>query len=64
MDTFKGFLRPDGSAGVRNHVAVIPTVSWKDCSSQPMPLAQVVASFALIRLRAPRCTAWNVLFHR
>lgn len=27
MDTFKGFLRPDGSAGVRNHVAVIPTVS-------------------------------------
>jgi altronate dehydratase large subunit len=27
MDTFKGYMRPDGSAGVRNHVAVIPTVS-------------------------------------
>ena len=26
-DTFKGFVRPDGSVGVRNHVAVIPTVS-------------------------------------
>jgi altronate dehydratase large subunit len=27
MDTFAGFVRPDGSAGIRNHVAVIPTVS-------------------------------------
>ncbi len=26
-DTFKGFVRPDGSVGIRNHVAVIPTVS-------------------------------------
>jgi len=25
--TFKGFVRPDGSAGIRNHIAVIPTVS-------------------------------------
>ncbi|UCD79180.1 MAG: UxaA family hydrolase [Desulfobacterales bacterium] len=27
MDTFLGYERPDGSAGVRNHVAVLPTVS-------------------------------------
>jgi altronate dehydratase large subunit len=26
-DTFAGFVRPDGSVGIRNHVAVIPTVS-------------------------------------
>lgn len=26
-DTFKGFVRPDGSVGIRNRVAVIPTVS-------------------------------------
>ncbi len=25
--TFRGFIRPDGSAGIRNHIAVIPTVS-------------------------------------
>lgn len=27
METFLGYERPDGSVGVRNHVAVIPTVS-------------------------------------
>lgn len=27
METIKAFLRADGSAGIRNHVAVIPTVS-------------------------------------
>ncbi len=25
--TFRGFVRPDGSVGIRNHIAVIPTVS-------------------------------------
>ncbi len=27
METFLGYERPDGSVGIRNHVAVIPTVS-------------------------------------
>jgi altronate dehydratase large subunit len=27
METFLGFERPDGSAGIRNHVAVIPSVA-------------------------------------
>jgi len=27
LKTFTGYLRPDGTAGVRNHVAVLPTVS-------------------------------------
>lgn len=27
METFKGYERPDGSVGIRNHVAVIPTVA-------------------------------------
>jgi altronate dehydratase large subunit len=26
-NTFSGFARPDGSAGIRNHVAIIPTVA-------------------------------------
>ncbi len=26
METFKGYLRSDGSAGVRNHVLVLPSV--------------------------------------
>ena len=26
-DTIQGYIRPDGSVGIRNHVAIIPTVA-------------------------------------